>query len=210
MNQTPILNFTETGLIRRVSSLLQAGGVIAIPTDTVYGIGCLVSNIEAISRLYEIKKREHTKAIPVLIGEKSQLENIVTNLGPNCKLLTEVFWPGALTLVLKKHSGLPKPLSMYSTIGVRMPDHNWLRGLLIKMGPFAVTSANISGQEPAQTAKQVAQQLDGRIDLIIDGGPCMGGVSSTVVDCTSEKSKILRKGAISLQRILEALGEDKK
>jgi len=176
--------------------VLQSGGVIAIPTDTVYGIACLVNKRDSIQRLYEIKEREHLKAIPVLIGAHEQISNIAAIFSPAAYALSQHLWPGALTLVVNKHLGLPYELTVYPTVGIRMPDHKWLRSLIQSCGPLAATSANISGQPSLSNAQAVLEELDNRIDLLIDGGTCAGGIPSTVVDCTVSPVKVLREGGI--------------
>jgi len=182
--------------VNKTKQSLKTGGVIAFATDTVYGLGCLVTQPEAIARIYQIKERDQLKAIPVLIGETDQLSSITATIPPSAQKLISQFWPGALTVILKKDAGLPQELTIYDTVGVRMPDHDWLRHLIIDCGPMAVTSANISGEASLSTADAVYTSLSGKIDLLVDGGTCDGGVPSTVVDCTSEPIKILRDGAI--------------
>lgn len=176
--------------------VLQAGGVIAIPTDTVYGIACLVNKRDSIRRLYAIKERELVKAIPVLIGTLEQTSNIAAIFPPAAYALSQHFWPGALTLVVNKHPDLPFELTGYPTVGVRMPDHKWLRSLMQSCGPLAATSANISNQPSLSNAQAVLEELDSRVDLLIDGGTCSGGIPSTVVDCTVSPVKVLREGGI--------------
>lgn len=177
--------------------VLQTGGVIAIPTDTVYGIACLVNKRESIRRLYSIKQRELIKAIPVLIGTLEQTSDITSSFPTTAYALSQHFWPGALTLVMNKHPDLPFELTSYPTVGIRMPDHDWLRLLMQSCGPLAATSANISGQPSLSTAQEVLDELTGRVDLLIDGGVCAGGIPSTVIDCTLSPVKVLREGGIS-------------
>lgn len=177
--------------------VLQTGGVIAIPTDTVYGIACLVNKRESIRRLYSIKQRELIKAIPVLIGTLEQTSDITSSFPTTAYALSQHFWPGALTLVMNKHPDLPFELTSYPTVGIRMPDHGWLRLLMQSCGPLAATSANISGQPSLSTAQEVLDELTGRVDLLIDGGVCAGGIPSTVIDCTLSPVKVLREGGIS-------------
>jgi len=207
MNNTKLIKIFTPEVMTIAINALSSGCVIAFPTDTVYGIGCLVNNHSAISRLYEIKNRPEEKAIPVLIGNSSQLEEVVSSISDKSRLLFEAFWPGALTIVFFKSGNLPESLSQYKTIGIRMPDHLWLRELMSQVGPLAVTSANISGLESAKTSNEVLNQLNGKIDMVIDGGLCQGGVPSTVVDCTKDRIRILREGAISRSQILKVMGE---
>ena len=207
MNLFQTVNISSPGATEQAIEKLSSGGVIAFPTDTVYGIGCLVNNHKAISRLYAIKKRSEEKAIPVLIGKLSQLEDVAEIINQKSRLLSEVFWPGALTIIFIKSGLLPESISRYKTIGIRMPDHKWLRNLMSRVGPLAVTSANLSGEESAKTAEDVSNQLGGKIDLIIDGGSCTGGIPSTVVDCTKDKIRFLRDGAIPYAQIIDIVGD---
>ena len=188
--------------------VLRKGGLVAIPTDTVYGLACTLDNPMAIKRLYEVKGRDSSKAIAVLIGEKDQLKLVASHINCQAARLAERYWPGALTMVLPRQDGLPEILSSQPTVGVRMPDHPFALALLRTAGPLAVTSANLSGAENPQTAQDVFNQLGDRIDLIIDGGRCQGGVPSTVVDCSTTDLRILRVGAIPVEDILKVAGEE--
>lgn len=181
---------------------LQQGGILAMPTDTVYGIAALLTNAEAIERLYAVKGREHTKAIAVLIGSSQQLAQVAQDPTPAALRLAECFWPGALTLVVPRHPSLPANLSQTDTVGVRMPDHALALQLLLTCGPLAVTSANLSGQPDALTAPEVLAQLGGRIEAILDGGSTPGAVPSTVVDTIVSPPRVLRAGPISEAQIM--------
>jgi len=194
---TTVIKQSDKDALDIAREYLLSGAVIVFATDTVYGIGCMVDQALAIERIYAIKERDKLKAIPVLIGKTGQLQQIAQHVSPAADQLITTFWPGALTIIVKKNPNLPQQLTGYDTVGVRMPDHEWLRQLLIICGPLAVTSANISGQPSLSTAESVLLSLDGRIDLLVDGGQCNGGIPSTVIDCTSEPVKILRDGAIS-------------
>jgi L-threonylcarbamoyladenylate synthase len=199
--QTVVINQTHKHAIIKAHSILTAGGVIAIPTDTVYGIACMINNPSGIKRLYSIKERDLLKAIPVLIGSIAQAQMITQDFSDSAKILAHHLWPGALTLVVNKHQNLPAILSTYPTVGVRMPDHNWLRKLMDVSGPLAVTSANISGKPSLASADQVLESLGGKIDLLIEGGTCKEGIPSTVVDCTMTPVNILRSGNITKESI---------
>jgi len=188
--------------------VLRAGGVIAIPTDTVYGIACLVNKRDSIRRLYAIKERDHVKAIPVLVGTFEQTSNITSIFPPGAIALSQYFWPGALTLVVNKHPDLPYELTSYPTVGIRMPDHKWLRSLIQSCGPLAATSANISDQPSLSNAQAVLEELEGRVDLLINGGTCTGGIPSTVIDCTVFPVKVLREGSIPESSILRVLNNN--
>lgn len=181
--------------------VLKNGGVLAFPTDTVYGLATLPFEEMMVERLYVVKGRNSTKAIAILIGDLADLKQIVHDMPPLASRLAGHFWPGPLTLVLPSLDSLPKNLSPKTTIGVRMPDHPVALTLLRQAGPLAVTSANMSGQGNTKTAQEVLEQLGGRIHLILDGGVTPGGVPSTVVDCTGSEPVILREGPITLDEI---------
>lgn len=203
--KTRIISQFDTSAINEILKVILSGGVVAIPTDTVYGIACAVKDSRAIQSLYEIKKRENIKAIPVLLANLNQNDQIAKPLSENALILAKIFWPGALTIIVKKSDSIPDTLTIYETIGIRIPDHEWLRKLLRKAGPLATTSANLSGAASTATAQEVFDQLGGRIDLIVDGGKCKSGIASTVVDCSGSEIKILREGDIKSEQIIAAL-----
>lgn len=186
-------------------NILRADGMVVFPTDTVYGLGALATSPSAIEQLYRAKERSPNKAIAVLLGDADQLPEVAGEILPTAKKLAERFWPGALTLVVEKRSGLPENLSPTATIGVRIPDHAFARALLRWTGPLATTSANLSGGPNPRNAAEVLVQLEGRVGLVIDGGEVVGGFPSTVVDCTREPIQVLRQGAISEAQLFEAL-----
>jgi len=185
--------------------VLQGGGLVAFPTDTVYGVGASAFAAEAVQRLYEVKGRSAEKAIAVLVAREADLTQVAAALTPSARALALRFWPGPLTLVVPKHPALPEAVSAGPTVGVRQPDHPVAQALLRLTGPLAVTSANLSGLSSATTAKEVLSQLGGRIDLLLDGGQTPGGVASTVIDCTAEPPVILRPGPINAAEIEAAL-----
>lgn len=184
---------------------LQQGGIVAIPTDTVYGVAAALSHPEAIERLYAVKGREHTKAIAVLLGSAAQLGQVALEPGPEALRLAQRFWPGALTLVVPRQPSLPANLTQTDNVGVRVPDHALAQQLLLASGPLAVTSANLSGQPDALNAQAVLSQLGGRIEAILNGGSTPGAVPSTVVDTTLSPPRILRAGPIGEDEIRAAL-----
>jgi L-threonylcarbamoyladenylate synthase len=203
---TQILSIHDEQAIDRALEVLRSGGLVAFPTDTVYGVAAMMHDEAGIERLFEAKGREAGKAIAVLLGDTKQIDWVATGLTGNSYHLAQVFWPGALTLVVKRRSELPNNLSPTPTIGVRMPDHKFARALLRNAGPLATTSANLSGRANPLTAQDVLEQLGGRIELVLDGGKTPGGVPSTVIDCTVEPPAVLRLGAIREDDIREVLG----
>ncbi len=203
--QTEILPASSSDTIPRAYEILQTGGLVAFPTDTVYGVGALAFDGKAVESIYVAKDRPAEKAIPVLIGDSDDLEKVGINIPDAARKLVSRFWPGPLTILVPKRLDLPEAVSATSTVGVRVPDHEVARALLRTAGPMAVTSANISGAQSPVAAQEVYEQLKGRIPLIIDGGRTPGGVPSTLVDCTISELKILREGPISLEELRSAL-----
>ena len=204
--KTEILPAQDPGTLARALAVLRHGGLVAFPTDTVYGVGALAFNGAAVGSIYIAKNRQVEKAIPVLIGALIDLAKVTLEVPAVAVQLAARFWPGPLTLVVSKHPDLPETVSATATVGVRAPDHAVAQGLLLAAGPMAVTSANLSGQPSPSTAQEVFGQLGGRIALIIDGGKTPGGVPSTVVDCSGMELQILREGPISKDEIRAVLG----
>ncbi len=202
--KTETLSTSDPNALRYAVDVLRYGGLVAFPTDTVYGVGALAFHREAVMRLYTVKGRSTDKAIAVLLGREADLAQVTSELTPAARRLAEKFWPGSITLVVPKNPKLPEAISSTPTVGVRMPDHDFARRLLTLTGPMAVTSANRSGEPNAQTAADVLAQLDGRIELVLDGGRVPGGVPSTVVDCTAAQPRILRDGPITAAAIAAA------
>ena len=203
--ETKIIPAESEDTIPRALDILKRGGLVAFPTDTVYGIGTLAFNAAAVESIYMAKDRPVEKAIPILIGGPEDLGKVTTEIPPMAAKLAERFWPGPLTLVVPKPPHLPDVVSAMPTVGVRVPDHPVARALLTTAGPMAVTSANISGQDSPKTAEEVSRQLNRRIPLILDGGETPGGVPSTVVNCLEKEPVILRGGPISLKDIQSIL-----
>lgn len=196
--KTRLLQADAPGAVEEAAAALTRGELVAFPTDTVYGLAC---GHDHIRKLYVAKDRPKEKRIPVLLSDAVNLEAsaLVT---PAARVLAERFWPGPLTLVLVA----PRR----GTLAFRVPDHAVARRLIAASGGgLPVTSANRSGQPEARTAQEVVDQLEGRIALVLDGGRTTGGVASTVVDCTTEKIKILREGAVSAADIERALRQAK-
>lgn len=177
---------------------LAAGGVVGLPTDTVYGIAVARGTPGGVTRLFEIKRRPPEKAIVLLIDDVDQVEDLVR--ATSAARALSGLWPGGLTLVLPEAAG-------DGTIAVRVPDHPAPRALARAVGPMPTTSANLSGEPEARTAAEVMAAIGDGLALILDGGPSPGGVPSTVVDCTANPVRILRAGAIPAAAIDERLAE---
>lgn len=201
---TRLVNSETSHALQIAAQALKQGQLVAFPTDTIYGVGCGAFEAAAIERLYDIKGRARNKPIPILVKDLQQLSEIACDLSDTAQRLIERFWPGPLTLIVKGKSnsvGLTN-----GTIAVRMPGHVFALALIAEVGtPIATTSANRSGYTSPLDAHQVLLNLGSRIDLILDAGPCPGGIDSTVVDTTGPEIRILRETAISARLIKEAL-----
>ncbi|CAG1015597.1 Threonylcarbamoyl-AMP synthase [Anaerolineales bacterium] len=200
--KTEIVPATE---IEQALRILRSGGIVAFPTDTVYGVGSLAFDNTAIESIYTAKDRPVEKAIPILIADLDDIYKVAEGIPDMALRFAVHFWPGPLTCVVPKKPILPSAVSATPTVAVRIPDHIDARALLRAAGPMAVTSANISGHPSPSTAQEVYDQLDGRIPLILDGGKTPGGLPSTLVDCTGEQPIILRQGPISLSELMTVL-----
>jgi L-threonylcarbamoyladenylate synthase len=194
--------------IEKGVKILRKGGVIAFPTDTVYGLGADAFNSRAVERIFEIKTRPRHLQLPLLIADVEQLTILAHPISEIAWFLARRFWPGGLTLVLPKAASLPTYLAPGSSIAVRVPNHPICLALIQRLGnPVIGTSANISGEPAALTADEAGQHLGEKIDFIINGGKCPGGKESTVVDVTCEAPVILRQGLIPSHEIDKAYKE---
>jgi L-threonylcarbamoyladenylate synthase len=189
-------------------AILKKGGVIAFPTDTVYGLGASIAIDSAVERVYRIKGRPRHMALPLLLGDLSQLEKVAISIPASARLLAENFWPGPLTLVLFKSDAVSDIVSGGGkTVAVRIAAHPTPTALARGLGTAITgTSANLSGQPSALTAEEARAQLGNRVDLIIDG-ECPGGKESTIVDFTGRKPVILRPGALSREALRQICPE---
>jgi len=207
--QTEVLRADDSKTIPRALEVLRAGGLVAFPTDTVYGVGAPAFDGKAVESIYTAKDRPLEKALPILIADTEDMEKVGMNIPDLAYRLASRFWPGPLTCLIPKQPTLPASVSSASTVGVRVPDHATARALLRAAGPMAVTSANISGQPSPSTAEEVFAQLGGRIALIIDGGKTPGGIPSTLVDCAGEEIRILREGPIGWDQLTRSIQGNK-
>jgi L-threonylcarbamoyladenylate synthase len=198
---SPVQKQVEQGI-----NILKEGGIVAFPTDTVYGLGASMNIPRAVARVYAVKERPQNMPLPLLLADKSQIEEVAEAVPPVARLLADKFLPGALTMVLLKSKAVPDTVSGGGkTIAIRIPAHPVPLALIQGLGtPIIGTSANLSGRPSALTAEEVETQLDGKVELIIDGGRCPGGKESTVVDLTGETPVILREGAISKKELEDA------
>ena len=198
-DDTLILSATTPGAVTRAVALLQAGRVIAFPTDTVYGLGAHALLPGAVEDLYRIKGRPARLAIPLLLADAAAMDLVCQDAPDVARELARCFWPGALSLVLRRTPLVPDAVTAGGdTVAVRVPDQALVRQLCRQLGaPLAATSANLHGQPPPVTAVQVEAMLGGRLPLVLDGGPCPGGIPSTVLDLTTSPPAILRPGPIT-------------
>ena len=199
---------TEENL-RRAGEILKNGGLVAFPTETVYGLGGNGLNAEASKKIYEAKGRPSDNPLILHIGKKEQLYPLVREVSEKAEKLMDHFWPGPLTLIFKKASCVPETTSGgLDTVAVRFPSHLIANALLKAMDfPVAAPSANLSGRPSTTRASHVIADLNGRVAAIIDGGDVPIGVESTILDMTQDPPVLLRPGYISLEALKEAIGE---
>ena len=195
--------------IARASEILREGGLVAVPTETVYGLGADAYNKDAALKIFAAKGRPADNPLIVHIADVSQLDGIVSEVNENAKKLMDAFWPGPLTIVMKKSDKIPYEVSAgLDTVAVRMPSHPAARKLLKTCGlPVAAPSANTSGKPSPTSARHVYDDMNGKIDAIVDGGRCEVGLESTVVDVTDDIPRLLRPGGITYEQLCGALGE---
>ncbi|HEV2109490.1 MAG TPA: L-threonylcarbamoyladenylate synthase [Thermomicrobiales bacterium] len=192
--------------IRRAAGVLDSGGVVAIPTDTVYGLAASLSRPDALDRVYEIKGRPQDRPLPVLLAAMDYLDQVAVVPEPPMRDLLTRFWPGGLTVALPARAGLPgQVLAPDGTVGVRVPAHPVTVALLHEAGgALAVTSANRSGHDPGLNPQDVLTALGGQIDLLLDDGPTRGNQPSTVVGSEHGRLVLHREGVVAWPDLLRA------
>ncbi len=200
---TRVVPAGETNVLAQAVAVLCAGGLVAFPTDTVYGVAAHAYLPEAVEKLYLVKERPRDKAIPLLLGSIDDVDKVARDVPALARALMARFWPGGLTIVLWAQPHVPPIVTAGTgTVALRLPDHGVPRSLAAALGaPLAATSANLSGHPSPRTAGDVLADLGGRVELIIDGGPCRGGIESTVVDLTRKTPEIARVGAIPREEL---------
>lgn len=191
-------NQVEAGI-----SILKRGGIVAFPTDTIYGLGASALIEAAVRRVYHVKKRSLKMAFPLLLADVSQISEVAVEVPPIVWLLADKFLPGALTMVLRKSESISDIVTAGGqTVAIRVPAHPVPVALSQGLGaPVLGTSANVSGQPSTMTADEVKAQFGGQLDLVIDGGRSPGGRESTIVDVSGEPPTVLRLGAIGLDEL---------
>lgn len=188
-------------LIGYAAEVLRSGGLVAFPTETVYGIGANLLDEEAVSRLYKVKERPRSKPFTVHISDLSQIKTLGCLLDARAKKLAGKFWPGPLTMVLKSKRG--------GSVGFRMPANKVAMDIIRRAGvPVVAPSANLSGRKPPVEAGEVLKELGGKIEVLIDSGPTEVGIESTVVDLTGKGFSVLREGALKKEAIEKILSDE--
>lgn len=200
----------DANKIRKAANILREGGLVAFPTETVYGLGADALNPKGVSKIFKVKGRPPDNPLIIHIGDKTDLEKLAVNIPQDAELLIKKFWPGPLTLVLKKSSIIPKIVNAgLDTVAIRMPSNkialSLIRGAKV---PIAAPSANISTRPSPTSAEHVINDLGGKIDLIIDGGETNIGVESSVIDLTTTPRILLRPGGVTFEDLQAVLGKN--
>ncbi len=205
--QTLHLTDRETDL-QLAADLLKRGELVAIPTETVYGLAADALNGAAVANIFKAKGRPADNPLIVHIAHREQLDKLVAEIPPIAAALSRAFWPGPLTMIFKKADCIPNEVSAgLETVAIRMPSHP-IAGRIIELScPLAAPSANRSGIPSPTEAARVAEDMDGRIAAVVDGGPCEVGVESTVVDVTGDRVRVLRPGAVTVEMLARVVGE---
>jgi L-threonylcarbamoyladenylate synthase len=203
LDETVLFDPAAPGAIEMAAELIASGGVVAIPTDTVYGIAASLSHADALRRVFEIKNRDRSKPLPILVSSSDSRARVVPRIDEDVMLLLDEYWPGPLTIVLPAPPGLPaEVLAQDGTCGVRLPNHRLAIELIERAGGIvACTSANASGQIPAATAAEVLDAFSGALDAVVKGGVATGGVPSTVIRIDAGEVHSIRDGAIPIEHI---------
>ena len=191
----------------KIVELLKNGAVVALPTDNLFCLAADASNEIAVSKIFRIKGRAESTAIPVLIADFSDIEKYTMDLPNDLELILQKYWPGELTIILKKAATLAQNLSPgMDTIGIRMPNSEFIRSIIRELGkPITGTSANLSGEAPAMSSEQVELSLGDKLDFIYENATTTGGLPSTVLDLSTMPARILRHGAIDKSELQSTL-----
>lgn len=202
-------NYIKDEELKEASAVIRSGGLVAFPTETVYGLGGDATNPEASRKIYAAKGRPSDNPLIVHIADFSQLRNIVAEVPQEAEKLAEAFWPGPLTMILRKNDVIPyETTGGLDTVAIRMPSHPVARAFLQDSGcMIAAPSANTSGRPSPTTAQHVWEDLHGKIEILLDGGPVGIGIESTIVDLSEERPMILRPGFITQEMLSAVLGD---
>lgn len=204
-----LLTLEEPRALEQAISAMQHGGVVAFPTDTVYGIGASLAHPDALERIFKVKQRDRDRTLPLLLSSAEELDKVTEFVEPALLRLASAFWPGPLTVALPARRSLPPyVVAADNTVGVRVPDHSVALTLAQRCGgAIAVTSANLSGQLPARRPEEIDPALADELDLILDGGIAKGALASTVIRLEGATISVIREGAISTPAIEAAWRE---
>jgi L-threonylcarbamoyladenylate synthase len=202
-NQAILLPANQPGAIPQAAAELRAGRLIVMPTDTLYGLAGDAFNPTAIRAIFAAKQRPFSKPLPILLADINDLPRVIRFVPAIAQQFIQQYWPGPLTLLLPKHPALPAEISDNENIAVRIPNNPVTRNIIRAAGgALAVTSANLSGHPPAETAASALTNLAGFVTAVIDDGPSPHTIASTILDCTGQGLNILREGPISKQSLL--------
>ena len=199
----------DKNAIAEAAAILRRGGLLGIPTETVYGLGANALDEDAVLHIFEAKGRPQDNPLILHVPGADWLERYCRDIPPVAYTLAERFWPGPLTMILPRRDNVPlRTTGGLDTVGVRCPDHPMTLAIIRASGvPVAAPSGNTSGRPSPTTAQHMLEDMDGKIDGIVDGGPCAVGVESTIVDLTGDEPVILREGGIPAQEILDFIRE---
>lgn len=207
--KTLLLSAADSRTPEIAARIIQRGGLVAIPTETVYGLGANGLDEKAVASIFEAKGRPQDNPLILHVAESAEMEKFCHSIPASAYALAEKFWPGPLTMVLPARPIVPKRTTGgLDTVAVRCPDNDTTRAIIRLAGvPIAAPSANLSGKPSTTTAAHVLHDHDGKIDAIVDGGPCRVGVESTIVDLTDSRPRLLRPGGITPEQLKEVLGD---
>lgn len=207
--KTLLLSATDPSTPEIAAEIIRSGGLVAIPTETVYGLGANGLDEQAVAKIFQAKGRPQDNPLILHVAQPKEMEKFCHSIPHAAYALAEKFWPGPLTMVLPARNVVPKRTTAgLNTVAVRCPDNDVTREIIRLAGvPIAAPSANLSGKPSTTTAQHVLHDHDGKIDAIVDGGPCRVGVESTIVDLTEERPRLLRPGGITPEQLLEVLGD---
>ena len=207
--QTQILSASDAETAAAAAQIIKDGGLVAIPTETVYGLGADGLNEAAVAKIFAAKGRPQDNPLILHVADAPEIEKFCHDIPASAYTLADAFWPGPLTMVLPARDTVPKCTTAgLPTVAVRCPDCDVTRQIIRLAGvPIAAPSANISGKPSTTTAQHVLHDHDGKIRLIVDGGPCRVGVESTIVDLTEERPRLLRPGGITPEQLIAVLGD---
>ena len=207
--ETLLLQAFAPSSVRIAAEIIRKGGLVAIPTETVYGLGANGLDEQAVLKIFEAKGRPQDNPLILHVAEPQEMEKFCHDIPASAYILAEKFWPGPLTMVLPARDIVPRRTTAgLDTVAVRCPDNEATREIIRLSGvPIAAPSANLSGKPSTTTAQHVLHDHNGKIDAVVDGGPCRVGVESTIVDLTEARPRLLRPGGITPEQLIQALGD---